>query len=161
MGLCSLPVSCFAWGDPVLACTGSLVGLTMTSKGLTVNTRPPGPLLQMPPSLRLAACRCPPLRETCEHSQAGLTPSLVGSLLPSPGSWCRQPLFVPSTNLASPVYNQILLASESVSLGIPSPFARLGRLTRGLVPSQRWENFSGSLVPQFVAHLPSGHGIWF
>ena len=40
-----------------------------------------------------------PLPETPEHSWASLGPSLVGSLLLSPGSWCAQVLCVPSKSL--------------------------------------------------------------
>ena len=40
-----------------------------------------------------------PLPETPEHSQASLGQSLLGSLLPSPGSWCTQLLFVPTKSL--------------------------------------------------------------
>ena len=31
----------------------------------------------------------------------------------------------------------------------------------GWEPWQQWKNFSGIIVLQFVAHLPSGYGTWF
>ena len=57
----------------------------------------------------------PPL-ETLGHSQAGLGQSLVGSLLPSPGSWCAQGFVCALQESVSPVLckfcNQIPLASK-------------------------------------------------
>ena len=72
-------------------------------------------------------CQSRPLRETLKHSQAGLAQSLVGSLLPSPGSWCTQSLFVPSKSLCflqscGSSIIKFCCPSKSVSLGIPSPF---------------------------------------
>ena len=111
--------------NPVLACTGSLVGLMVTSKGLIVNTQLLGLLLPMPLSPQQATCRFTPLQETCKHSQADLTQSLVGSVLLFPVSWYRQALFVPSMNLCFP--QSIIKScwpSKPDSLGIPNPFVR-------------------------------------
>ena len=48
-----------------------------------------------------AAGHCQPMPplETCGHSWASLSQSLMGSLLLSPLSWCAQVLFVPSKSL--------------------------------------------------------------
>ena len=135
----------------------------MTSKGLIVNTQLPGLLLPMPLSPQQATCRFTPLQETCKHSQADLTQSLVGSVLLFPVSWCRQ-AFVCALHesLFSPVYNQILLAFKTRFPGDSQSLCqipRLGSLMWGLVPSQHCENFFGSIVPKFVVHPPSRYGI--
>ena len=88
VGLCSLPVSYLAWGDPVQESISATVGLlAISKKGLWQHTTP-----------RTAAgcalistaghCQPPPLQKTLKHSRAGLAQSLVGSLLLYPGSWC-------------------------------------------------------------------------
>ena len=84
-----------------------------------------GLLLPMPLSPQQATCRFTPLQETCKHSQADLTQSLVGSVLLFPVSWYRQALFVPSMNLCFP--QSIIKScwpSKPDSLGIPNPFVR-------------------------------------
>ena len=49
-GLSSLPVSCLAWGSPVLESTGSMVRLMVTSKRAYTKGHLPGLLLPVPPS---------------------------------------------------------------------------------------------------------------
>ena len=69
----------------------------------------------------------PPL-ETPGHSRASLGPSLVESLVISPGSWCAQDFVCALQESVSPVLckfcNQIPTPPKSNSLGALSPFAR-------------------------------------
>ena len=64
MGLCSLPLSCLAWGNPVLESTGSMIGLKATSTRTYANMCLPGLLLPVCLSLKQATadphlCRRP------------------------------------------------------------------------------------------------------
>ena len=60
VGLCSLPVGCLAWSDPILESTGSLVGLMVNSKRVYANTHLPGRLRPVPLFLQqLTADPCP------------------------------------------------------------------------------------------------------
>ena len=76
-----------------------------------------------------------PLPETPEHSWASLGPSLVGSLLLSPGSWCAQVLCVPSKSL----FPQCCVSSGSSMVGL------MATPPRGLM------TYLGLLHPE---HLP-------
>ena len=66
-----------------------------------------------------------PLPESPEHPPATLGPSLVGSLLLSPGSWCICVLFVPSKSLFPQSCISSLIKShwlpKSNSWGLPDP----------------------------------------
>ena len=73
-------------------------------------------------------CRLMPPLETPGHSRASLGPSLVESLVISPGSWCAQDFVCALQESVSPVLckfcNQIPTPPKSNSLGALSPFAR-------------------------------------
>ena len=133
MGLGSLSGSFLTWGDPAFR-------FMVTSKRVYIKRDLPRLLLPVPHS-----CGEP----LPTHSSTGDPPTLAGilvqssveSLLLSSESWCAQVLFVLSKTAvsASPspmeVFNKILLASRSDSLGIPSPFVR----------SPGWEAWHGVL----------------
>ena len=104
----------------------------------------------------------PPLA-TPGHSQTSLAPSLVGSLLLSPGSWCTSGFVCSLQESDSSVlwkfHHQISLALKVKLLGgsqflcwIPS----LGNLSWALELSQWCENFFGIVVFQFVGCLLNG-----
>ena len=69
----------------------------------------------------------PPL-ETPGHSQASLTQTPVGTLLPCPSSWCTQVPSVPSKSLFPQSCGSSVIKShwppKSNSLGVLNPFAR-------------------------------------
>ena len=48
VGLCTLPVSCLAWGDPDLGSTGSMVGIMATSKSTYAKRPLPGLMMSVP-----------------------------------------------------------------------------------------------------------------
>ena len=105
------------------------------------------------------------LLETLGHSQASLGPSLVGSLLLSPGSWCTQG---PVCALQESI-SQSCVSSGSSVVGLMRPPARglmpypsllhpeplpLWRSTADLVPPQ--ERLKHSFVPVSVGSLGPG-----
>ena len=95
--------------------------------------------------------------------RGGLTPSPVGSVLLSPGTWAHIALFLfPPVLWRScnpvPLAFKVRFPGDSQSLGkIP----RLESLMWGLEPSQLCKNFFGIIVLQFVVHPPSKISIWF
>ena len=84
-----------------------------------------GDLLQKVPCTHTVALSTPnpaaahywptPLSETPEHSQASLSPSLVGSLLLSPWSWCTQGFVCPLQESVSPVLCKVWWLSRGVN----------------------------------------------
>ena len=122
-------------------------------------------------------CPCPHSRplpiqasaEGLQHSQAGLAPFPVESLILSPGSWCTQDFVCAFQKSLFPpvlwkVHNQIPLTFQ-VRFPGDSPalcwIPRLGSLMWGLKLLQQGENFFGPFVLQFAGHLPGGYGILF
>ena len=73
-----------------------------------------------------------PLQETPGHSQASLGQSLMGSLLPSPGSLCAQSFVCALQESVSPVlgkfYNQNPLASKVKFPGGSQSLCQISRL---------------------------------
>ena len=102
VGLCSLWVSCLAWGDPALESTGFMVGFMVTSKRA-----------HLPRDTSQDCCR----QSHCPHSKSLLTPTstgdpptsrclvqyIVGSLLLSLVSWYTQDFFCALYASPSPV----------------------------------------------------------
>ena len=122
----------------------SLFGLRQPSPGVyRIHDRANGNLFQehlcqhMPPSTAAASapdpvaghCQHTPLQKVLKHSQTGLTQSLLGPLLLSPGSGVHKVLFVPFKSLCFPQsFGSSVIRcpclSKSDSLGIPSPPVR-------------------------------------
>ena len=116
-------------------------------------------------------CPSPCGRPLPTHASAGdphtlrgrLTPSPVGSVLLSPGTWAHIALFLFPPVLwrsCNPVPQafKVRFPGDSQSLGkIP----RLESLMWGLEPSQLCKDFFGIIILQFVVHLPSKIRIWF
>ena len=118
-------------------------------------------------------CQCPwPCgRPLSTHASARDSQTLTDSLAPSLGgitsfSWvllqASSCLYPPKVSVSLVLWkfcNQIRLNSNSDSLGIPSPFARvrkLGSLSWALKLLQQQENFFRVMVLQFVDHTPIG-----
>ena len=124
MGLCSFPVSCLAWGDPVLESAVSMVGPLVTSKKDTHLL--PGRCCWWP--VPTVGCFQPtPLQETFKHSQASLPQSYR---VTAPFSWVlvhTRFCLCPSKSLSFPQSCiSVVIKShcpKSDSLGISSPFA--------------------------------------
>ena len=125
-GCCSLRFSFLAWGDPALGCK--------VNGELKEGLRQGGPF-------RTSCCQCPGLcgEPFPTHASTGDPPTLAGHFgsvccgVTAPFFWvfvCTRFCLCPPRleSLFPPVlwksYNQILLATRSDSLGIPSPFVR-------------------------------------
>ena len=88
-----------------------------------------------------------PFPESPKQSQAGLTQSLVGSLLLSPGFWCVQGLVCASKSLCFPQsYGSPIMKSQWSAVRFlresqsPCQILNLGSLMWGLEPLQQWKN---------------------
>ena len=95
-----------------------------------------GDLIQKVPCMHCQGLPWPtPLSETPGHSQASLGQSLVGSLLLSPGSWCKQGFVYALQESVSPILcmfcNKIPLASKVKFPGIPLPDPQVGKSVVG------------------------------
>ena len=167
--LCSLPVSCLVWDNPVLKSIGfysrAIVGLQEN----LCQDRPPRTATASDPVPVAGHCWLMPLQENLKHSQVVLAQSPVGWLLLCPGSWRTQDFVCPlQESLFPPVLwelcNQIPLAFtvrfpvDSQSLG---QISRLGSLMWGLEPSQQFENFFCLIILQFLSCPPGRYSIWF
>ena len=129
MGGVALPPCCFAWGNPALGSTSSMVRLMVTSKRTYAKGHLPGLLFPGPhrhdkPQLTHTSAEDSPVIADLVHSP-------MGSLLFSLGSWCTQDfvcalqewsLWFPQS-CGSPVIKSCS-PSKAGSLEVPSPFAR-------------------------------------
>ena len=129
MGGVALPPYCFAWGNPALGSTSSMVRLMVTSKRTYAKGHLPGLLFPGPhrhdkPQLTHTSAEDSPVIADLVHSP-------MGSLLFSLGSWCTQDfvcalqewsLWFPQS-CGSPVIKSCS-PSKAGSLEVPSPFAR-------------------------------------
>ena len=168
MGLCSLPVGCLAWSDPILESTGSLVGLMVNSKRVYANTHLPGRLRPVPLSLHQVTvnpglCRKP----LNTHRQAWLSLLWGHCFFPlGPGAqrFCLCPPKVSVSSVLWKFCNQILLSFKISFLGYSQFLClipRLGSLMWGLESLQKCENFSDIFILQLVSHSPGGCEILF
>ena len=127
--LCSLPVSCLVWDNPVLksiGCYSRAIG------GLQENLcwdRSPRTATASDPVPVAGHCWLMPLQETLKHSQVVLAQSPVGWLLLFPGYWGAQDFVFPSKSLCFPQsYGNSVIKffwpSQLGSLWVRSPLAR-------------------------------------
>ena len=170
MGLSSLSVACFAWGDPALEPTGSLVWLTADSRW--AQTKEYFPELLLPVSLSpwwatATPCLC---RRPFNTSRCVWFSLLWGHCSFPLGSDVHTTLCVPSksgvsvspspvkvlqwnpASLQSLILWEFLLMLLDPQVGKPDVGLRTLTLVGGLL----WY-----IVLQFVSHPPSGYGIWF
>ena len=122
MGGAVFPPCSLAWGQTGRGngCNGNLL-----QKDLRQHPEPPRTAV----ATALTPCCRPTPHQRLPHTQASLAQSLVGSLLPSPGSWCAQD-FVRACQ-------ESLCSSKADSPGILSPFTWV--VWWGLEPSEQWE----------------------
>ena len=85
MGEAVFPPCILALGQTVLGVNGDLL-----KKDLSQDAVAPMTVVVSAPASTVGRYQPTPVLEAPGHSQANLAQSLVGSLLPSPGSWCTQ-----------------------------------------------------------------------
>ena len=127
MGLGCCPVSCLACGNPVLESKSSMVGLLVTSRRTSANTRLPGLLLPVPLSSQQATVGTHSTEDPHTLTGSLAQGPLSSQLLPL-GCGAHKVLCLSSKSLCFPQScgHSIIKShwpSESDPLGIPSPFA--------------------------------------
>ena len=147
MGLCSLPVSCLALGNPVLESMGFYsMAIGDLQEGLCWDTGPRTDTVSAS-ICKAGHCQSMPLKDTLKHSQLGLAQSPWEPLLLSYGPWSTQDYVCALQKFLYPpvlwrLCNQIQLTFE---IRFPGDFQslgwipKLGSLMWGLEPLKQCE----------------------